>query len=305
MRFSVWPNPSQPWTEIGAVARHAEETGWDGVYFADHFMPNAPDPAPGDTIECWSVMAALAAAVPRVRLGTLVCGNTYRHPAVLANIAAAVDNISGGRLLLGLGAGWQENEHRAYGIDFFTTKERLERLEEACQVVRGLLDDERATFEGRYYRLDDAPNEPKPVQQKLPLLIGGGGEKVTMRIAATYADEWNVWGTPELLRQKGEVLARHCERVGRDPAAIAHSAQALLFLSEDTAFLDKMRGRDIGRPVIVGTPAEVIDIVAAYADAGVHELIIPDFTMNTWERKQDALDLFINDVAPTFREVQP
>jgi F420-dependent oxidoreductase-like protein len=301
MRFSVWPNPQQPWTGILEVARRAETTGWDGVYFADHFMPNEPEPAAGDTIECWSVMAALAASVPRLRLGTLVCGNTYRHPAVLANIAAAVDVISEGRLLLGLGAGWQENEHRAYGIDFFTTKERLERLEEACQVLRALLDDERADFEGRYYRLDDAPNEPKPVQQKLPLLIGGGGEKVTMRIAATYADEWNCWGTPETHAHKRDVLARHCDAIGRDPNEIARSAQALLFLSDDEEWLAGKRGRELGQAAIIGTPAEVREVVAAYADAGVDELIVPDFTLGTGSRRSDTYDLFITEVARDFR----
>ena len=301
MRFSVWPNPQQPWTDILEVARHAEATGWDGVYFADHFMPNEPEPAPGDTIECWSVMAALAAAVPRVRLGTLVCGNTYRHPAVLANIAAAVDTISDGRLLLGLGAGWQENEHRAYGIDFFTTRERLERLEEACQVVRGLLDEERASFTGRYYRVENAPNEPKPVQAKLPLLVGGGGEKVTMRIAATYADEWNCWGTPELHVHKREVLERHCETLGRDPSEIARSAQGLLFLSTDEGWLAGKRDRDLGQAAIIGTPDEVRDVVAAYAEAGVDELIVPDFTLGKGSRRTDTCDLFINEVAPAFR----
>jgi F420-dependent oxidoreductase-like protein len=301
MRFSVWPNPQQPWQDILDVATHAEATGWDGVYFADHFMPNAPEPVGGDTIECWSVMAALAASVPRLRLGTLVSGNTYRHPALLANIAAAVDNISGGRLLLGLGAGWQENEHRAYGIDFFTTKERLERLEEACQVVRGLLDEEQTTFAGTYYRLSGAPNEPKPVQDKLPLLIGGGGEKVTMRIAATYADEWNCWGTPEVHDHKRAVLERHCETIGRDPAEIARSAQALLFLSTDEGWLADKRGTDMGRAAIVGTPKEVQEVVAAYADAGVDELIVPDFTLGRGSRRTDTFDLFINEVAPSFR----
>lgn len=301
MRFSVWPSPQQSWQDVLEVARHAEATGWDGVYFADHFMPNAAEPAHGDTLECWSVMAALAASVPRLRLGTLVCGNTYRHPALLANTAAAVDNISGGRLLLGLGAGWQENEHRAYGMDFFTTRERLERLEEACQVVRGLLDDEQATFAGTYYRLSGAPNEPKPVQERLPLLIGGGGEKVTMRIAATYADEWNCWGTPELHRQKREVLEAHCEKLGRDPGDIARSAQALLFLSTDEGYLAGKREREMGQASIIGTPAEVTEVVAAYAEAGVDELIVPDFTLGKGSRRTDTYDLFINEVAPSFR----
>ncbi|HEX9888417.1 MAG TPA: LLM class flavin-dependent oxidoreductase, partial [Nitriliruptorales bacterium] len=115
MRFAVWPLPAQPFTEVVALAQHAEATGWDGVWFADHFMPNTQEAA-GDTLECWAAVTALAALVPRVTIGTLVCGNTYRHPAVLANQAAAVDVISGGRLVLGIGAGWQENEHRKYSI---------------------------------------------------------------------------------------------------------------------------------------------------------------------------------------------
>jgi F420-dependent oxidoreductase-like protein len=295
---------NQPWDDVLRIVRHVEATGWDGCWYADHFMPNADDVST-PTDECFTTLAALAAAVPRLRFGSLVAGNTYRHPAVLAKMAVTIDRISGGRFILGIGAGWQENEHEAYGIEFFDVPTRLRRLDEACRVITGLVANERTDLDGKAYRLRQAPLEPKPTSGHLPLLVGGGGEKVTLRIAATYADEWNVWGTPELLRQKGEVLAGHCDRIGRDPATIAHSAQALLFLSEDTAFLDKMRGRDIGRPVILGTPSEVVDIVAAYADAGVDELIIPDFTMSTWERKQDALDLFINEVAPTFREVQP
>src|SRR5687768_10563237 len=159
MRFSVWPNAGQAWDQIVDVARHAEATGWDGVWMADHFMPMAEGPADGPTFECWSLLAALAASVPRVRLGALVTGNTYRHPAVLANIATTVDHIAGpGRLILGIGAGWQENEHRAYGIDFGASAgERLARLDEACQIIRGLLDNQRTTVEGRHYRVTDAP----------------------------------------------------------------------------------------------------------------------------------------------------
>ena len=134
MRFSIWPSPMRPWAEILELDAHCEAAGWDGVYFADHFMPNAPDTtrSTAPTLECWSVIAGLAAAVPRLRLAPLVTSVTYRHPAVLANIAAAVDNISHGRLLLGLGAGWQENEHAAYGIELGSIKERLDRFEEAC-----------------------------------------------------------------------------------------------------------------------------------------------------------------------------
>ncbi|HVM09271.1 MAG TPA: LLM class F420-dependent oxidoreductase [Acidimicrobiales bacterium] len=302
MRFSIWPSPAQPWSDILDLTSHCEAAGWDGVYFADHFMPNGPDSTPldGDTIECWSVMAALAAAVPRLRLGTLVTSVTYRHPAVLANIAAAVDQISGGRLLLGVGAGWQENEHAAYGLELGSVKERLDRFEEACELVLGLLREKRTTFEGAYFKVNDAPNQPAPVQQRLPLLIGGSGEKRTMRIAARLADEWNAWTTPEVLAHKVGVLRRHCDDVGRDASEIAVSTQALLFLSNDEAWLqDKRSG--VGRQAIVGTPSEVVDIVGAYGEAGADELIIPDFTLGSGQRKKDTVDLFFEEVASQFR----
>ena len=300
MRFSIWPAPTRSWEEIRALAEHCERTGWDGVYFADHFMPNGPDATPldGDTIECWSVMAALAATVPRVRLATLVTSVTYRHPAVLANIAAAVDNISDGRLLLGIGAGWQENEHAAYGIELGSVKERLDRFEEACRVVSSLLREPRTTFEGEHYRLTDAPNQPAPVQPKLPLLVGGGGEKRTMRIAAQYADEWNAWTTPEVLAHKVGVLHRHCDDLGRDHAEIQVSTQALLFLSTDESWVDSRRAAG----GIVGTPSEVVDVVGRYRDAGLDELIIPDFTLGDAQRRKDTCDLFLEEVASHFRD---
>lgn len=303
VRFSVWPSPPRPWNEILDLATHCESTGWDGVYFADHFMPNTPDGAPADgpTLECWSVVAALAAAVPRVRLGTLVCGNTYRHPAVLANIAAAVDNISGGRLVLGLGAGWQVNEHEAYGIPLYEPRDRLDRLDEACQIVLGLLRDQRTTVDGEHYRVTDAPCDPKPVQHRLPLLIGGGGERRTLRIAARYADEWNIWSTPEQLAAKHAVLVRHCDDLGRDPAEITVSTQALLFLSDDETWLAGKREADIGRPAIIGTPSEVVDIVGRYRDAGVDELIVPDWNLGPLERRRDTCDRFLDEIASQFR----
>jgi len=300
MRFSVWPNPGQPWASVLDVAKQAEATGWDGVWFADHFMPNAEDVS-GPVNECWTTLAALAATVPRVRLGALVSGNTYRHPAVLAKMAATVDQISGGRAVLGLGAGWQENEHLAYGIELPGVRERLARLEEACQVVKGLLTQELTDFEGEHYRLTDAPLEPKPVQRPLPLLVGGGGEKVTLRIAATWADLWNVWGTPETLRHKMSVLDRHCEDQGRDPATIARSAQALLFMSDDEGFLARRRSADLGRATIIGTPAEVTDVVGRYVEVGVDELIVPDFTLGNDERRRHILDTFMTEVVPAFR----
>ncbi|MBK6663485.1 MAG: TIGR03560 family F420-dependent LLM class oxidoreductase [Thermoflexaceae bacterium] len=297
MRFSIWPSPASPWSETLATVQHAEATGWDGAWYADHFMPNAADNS-GPTSECWTTLAALAVAVPRIRIGPLVTGNTYRHPAVLAKMAANVQEISGGRLVLGLGAGWQENEHAAYGIEFSTIGGRLGRLEEACAAIKGLLESERTNLAGRYYSLTDAPLAPKP-PAPIPLLIGGGGEKRTLRIAAKYADEWNVWGTPALLRQKQEVLDQHCESLGRDPKAIQRSCQAMLTITDDEELVKRISAG--GRPVIAGNVARVREIIAEYRDAGLDEIIIPDWNLGPRERRFATMDQFINEVAPAFR----
>jgi F420-dependent oxidoreductase-like protein len=307
MRFIIWPSTARPWGEILELAQHCEATGWDGVYLADHFMPHGdftPDvddsvALDGDKLECWSVLSALAAEVPRLRLGTLVSSVTFRHPAVIANIAAAVDNISGGRLVLGIGAGWQRNEHVAYGIELGTIAERLDRFEEACAVINSLLHERRTTFNGTYYRIADAPNQPAPVQARLPLLIGGGGEKRTLRIAARYADIWNSWTTPDVLAAKVRVLHGHCEEIGRDPRAIDISTQAPLFLSEDESWLATKRNIAPGRS-IVGKPSEVADIVRRYRDAGAGEFVIPD-SMEPLTSWKETCDLFIGEVASQLR----
>ena len=296
MHFSFWPNPAQDFETVAGLCAHAEATGWDGIWYADHFMPNAEDTS-APWPECWTTLTALALRVPRGRLGTLVIGNTYRHPAVLAKMAVTLDHLSGGRLVLGLGAGWQENEHRQYGIPFYTVRERLERLDEACEMITGLLRNEKTSFRGRHYTLDDASLEPKALQEPLPLLVGGGGEKVTLRIAAKWAHEWNVWGTPETLAHKIGVLGEHCRALGRDPSTIRKSAQALLFMSDDEAWLEQMRARPMQMATMIGTPAELRDVVAAYADAGVDELIIPDFTLGAGDAKRAAMDRFLKEVA--------
>ncbi|MBE0608708.1 MAG: LLM class F420-dependent oxidoreductase [Dehalococcoidia bacterium] len=299
MRFGFWPGPNNSWNDTLALAKHAEAGGWHGVWYADHFMPNAEDTS-GPTSECWTTLAALAASVPRIRLGALVTGNTYRHPAVLAKMAANVDNISGGRCVLGLGAGWQENEHRAYGINFSTLGGRMSRFEEACQVVTGLFSNEKTTFAGKHYQLTDAPLAPKPVQKPLPLLIGGGGEQRTLRIAAKYANEWNVWGTPEVLKHKGDILDQYCRDIGRDPKTIAHSAQGMLVLTDDAAMVERMKAA--GRPVIGGNGPQVRALVEQYAEAGVDELIIPDFNLGrTVADKAAVMDRFANEVMAHFR----
>jgi F420-dependent oxidoreductase-like protein len=301
MRFSLFPSPQQPWSDVLALAQHIEATGWDGLWFPDHFMPDGAEVG-APVLECWTALAGLATAVPRIRLGSLVSGNTYRHPGVLTKIATTVDHLSGGRLVLGLGAGWQENEHRAYGIDFYDTAERLARLDEACQVVKSLLGSERATWKGRFYQLQDAPLEPKPVQLQLPLLVGGGGERVTLLIAAKWADEWNTWGTPETMRHKIGVLERHCADLGRDPAEIKKSTQALLFMRDDPEWLAARRAADSGvQPMIIGTPTEVRSTLEAYAEAGVDEFVLPDFTLGRGDRKLATIDQFLAEAAVGLR----
>lgn len=300
MRFGFWPSAANPWAEVLHVSRHAEQTGWDRLWFADHFMPVA-EQSDETQHESWVVLSALAVRVPRIQMGHMVSGNTYRHPAVVAKMAAQIDVVSGGRFILGLGAGWQEREHTAYGIPLGSIRERLDKLEEACRIVTDLFRYQKSNFEGEHYQLVDAPLEPKPIQTPLPLMIGGGGEKRTLRITAQYATEWNVWGTPEVLRHKNGVLDAHCGDLARDPAEIQRSACTLLLYSDDEERV--ARARASGRPVLGGSRDELLRTVQEYIEVGVDELIIPDFTLgaNAFERTEQ-MDRFINEIAAEFRQ---
>jgi alkanesulfonate monooxygenase SsuD/methylene tetrahydromethanopterin reductase-like flavin-dependent oxidoreductase (luciferase family) len=185
------------------------------VWTWDHFVPLDGDPN-GPMFEAWELLAGWGTLTTRVRLGTLVTGNTYRHPPVLAKMVATLDHITAGRAMLGLGAAWHEGEHAMYGLPFPSTGGRLARMDEAARVLRLLLDEPVATFAGKHYTLVDAVAEPKPVQRRLPLLIGGGGEQKTLRTVARYADYWHGHGTPEVIRHKLDVLKQHCLEVGRN-----------------------------------------------------------------------------------------
>lgn len=231
MRFSFKTSPQNTtWADMLAVWKAADEievfeSGWT----FDHFYPIFSDPT-GPCLEGWTTLTALAQATTRLRLGTLVTGIHHRHPAVLANMAATLDVISGGRLELGIGAGWNEEESGAYGIELGSIRERLDRLEEACQVLIGLLSQETTDFHGRYYRLTQARNEPKgPQRPHPPICIGGNGERRTLRITAKYAQHWNFpGGSPAEFARKRDVLAAHCADVGRDPKEILLSAHIRL-----------------------------------------------------------------------------
>lgn len=303
MRFSVWPSPMSGFDAMAEVVGHCDRTGWDGAYVMDHFMGDRADGQPDDApiLEVFTALGALATRTGRLRLGPLVLGNTYRHPAVVAKSAVTLDHITGGRFVLGLGAGWQVNEHRAYGIDLFDTRTRLDRYEEACEAIRSLVTQDRTTFTGRHYQLTDAPCAPTPPDGRMPILIGAKGEKRGLRIAARFADEWNSWATVAQLRHRSEVLARHCVEVDRDPASIRRSTQALVTLVDDPAEAARLREKPSDRPTLIGTPSELVDQVGAYAEAGLDELIVPDWMWGDVAGRTEALDRFSVEVASAFR----
>ena len=286
MRFAIFSLlTGARWEAVRDLWVHADRAGWDTACLTDHFMPNTAD-REGETLECWTTLASLAPLTARMRIGTIVSGNTYRHPAVLAKMAANIDVVSGGRLVCGIGAGWQANEHQAYGIPFHTVGERLRMLDEACEVMKRLWTDERASFEGRHYRLDGAPLQPKPVQKPYPeLMVGGGGEKVTLRIAARHADHWNAWGGPEVHRRKGRILDEHCAAVGRDPAAILRSAVMVPLLGDDPAEIERVVPlvmRRLGRSeaeahdlLLAGSPGRIADTLGRLAETGVGLVFLP------------------------------
>ncbi len=247
-----------------------QHTTWDGIvdvwqeaetipifehaWLYDHFAPINGDVG-GPCLEGWTALAALATLTERLRLGLMVTGNTYRHPAVLAKIAATVDVISSGRLDFGIGAGWNEYEHESLGIPLYTPGERIRRFGEACEVIQRLFTEPVVDFDGRYYQLKEARSEPKPVQKPHPpFVIGGGGEKLTLRVVATYADIWNYTGTSvEEFSHKAKVLREHCEAIGRDPDEIELSHQY------------RLKADDYG---------EAVEPLKRFIDAGATHLVL-------------------------------
>jgi alkanesulfonate monooxygenase SsuD/methylene tetrahydromethanopterin reductase-like flavin-dependent oxidoreductase (luciferase family) len=243
-------------------------------------------------------MTALVLSVPRLRIGSLVLSNTFRHPGVLAKMAATLGSIADGRLVLGLGAGWQENEHRAFGIELARPGVLIERLDEACRIIRTLLDDGAASFAGRHYTVDEAMGFPKP-GIKVPLLLGVKGERA-MGVAARWADEWNGWTTPEVLVERFTSLDRACERIGRDPKEIRRSTQGIVAFTTPDKPLNPRWGQG-GRALITGSAAEMQEMVGRYAEAGLDELVVPDFAMGQGQAALDSLDRFLTEVAAPFR----
>ena len=291
MDLTLWPLVSQPWSDLCAAVELVERLGWHGVMVEDHFMADGggfgavSDPR----FEVTSVLSALAVATTSVRLAPLVMSATYRHPAVVANWAATVDHISRGRLTLGLGAGWQLNEHAQYGIQLGTPGERIDRLDEYCTVVRSLLEQAVTDFKGRSFELSNAWCDPKPLQTHLPLLIGGKGDRM-LRLVARHADMWNMWSIPSKFAERSAVLDQSSEAIGRDPATIRRSTQALVCLtdsaSEARSFIDAAGGR----AAFAGTAEQFADLAAQWHDAGVDELVIPDWHLGTGTQRAESIE---------------
>jgi alkanesulfonate monooxygenase SsuD/methylene tetrahydromethanopterin reductase-like flavin-dependent oxidoreductase (luciferase family) len=240
----------------------------------------------------------VAATVPRIRIGTLVASNTFRHPAIVAKASATTAKLSGDRFVLGIGAGWQANEHETHGIPLDPPPVRLRALAEACVVLRRLLTEDDVSHDGEHYRLRGATHRPRP--GGVPLLVGVKGDRA-LGIAARHADEWNLWASPSTFADRSAALDRRCEEVGRDPASIERSAQALILFTDGPAPVDVARWEEAGLPFLRGTVAELQDHVGAYAEAGLTELVVPDFTFGDPAGARDAYERFITEVAAPFR----
>jgi alkanesulfonate monooxygenase SsuD/methylene tetrahydromethanopterin reductase-like flavin-dependent oxidoreductase (luciferase family) len=280
--------------------------GYDWASVFDHFVPIQSDPL-GPCFEGPTMLAAMAAQTSRLRCGMIVSSVTYRHPAVVAKIAATLDHISGGRLEWGMGAGWWEMEHHQYHIPILTPARRIRMLGEAARIVKSMWTQPRTTFEGRYYQLTEALCEPKPLQSPLPLWIGGAGEQLTLRVVAESADGWNAFMMPvEDYRRKLSVLAEHCKQVGRDPADIRKalafglvtaekeaevSARAEQLAQAFTVPLEALRRR-----LLIGTPGQVAEQLLGYVELGVG-----DFLVVTRAPFDYGLQLFIEQTVPAVR----
>jgi alkanesulfonate monooxygenase SsuD/methylene tetrahydromethanopterin reductase-like flavin-dependent oxidoreductase (luciferase family) len=302
MKFSVWPNMSHTPAEVLDIARWADANGFHSVWYADHYMPNTGTEQiePGDVHECWAMLPAIATATEHVRVGSLVSPTSVHHPAVLANRAVTVDHLSNGRLVLGLGAGWQINEHHAYGIELEAPRQRVDRFEESIRVIRSLFTEDRTTFHGSIYTILDAPADPKPLQSPLPILVGTRGKRM-MRIAARFANEWNTWGDVATAAERRRSFVEACEAVDVDPTSKWTSVQALVFLTDTDAEAEQILAGEWGPRAIAGTPAQIVEQMSAYAADGFDEFIVPDWNLGgTPEERRESIERLHTEVLCLF-----
>ena len=271
-------------SQVRSICRTAEELGFDSVTLMDHFRPYFP-PKNGNLLECWTTLSALAMETRRVKIGPLVTCASYRNPALLAKIAACLDHVSGGRLKFGIGAGWFKEEFEEYGIPFDKPKERIRRLEEAIRIIKKMWVEEEVSFIGKYYNIDRATCDPKPIQKPHPpIIVGGSGERFTLRAVAKLADGWNSAGSLKRYADKLKVLKKHCLEVGRDFEEIKPSWTAWVVLSSDRTKIAESKPDyiknldDFMDAYLVGTPDQCIKKLQSFIQLGVSdfELVFPD-----------------------------
>ncbi len=275
-------DPVEAYETMTQVAQTADEAGFTSAWLVDHFH-TVPRPSQEVTFECWTTTAALARDTKRIRIGQMVSCNGYRNPALLAKMASTVDVLSHGRLNFGIGAGWYEHEYRAYGYDYPDAPERLRYLREAVQVILAMWTQEEATFEGKYYQVRGAINQPKGVQKPhIPILIGGGGEKVTLKLVAQYGDACNIGGDLDTIKRKLAILKDHCQTVGRDYESIRRTATSICSIaSTDEQALARIPdavkaqfGDRITAMGLIGSPDTIRNRLAEFEEAGIQELLI-------------------------------
>jgi F420-dependent oxidoreductase-like protein len=295
---------AEKWSKTVEIAVLAEELGFDSVWVYDHFH-NVPVPAHEAVFECWTTIAAISQRTSRIRLGQMVGCNSYRNPGLLAKITSTVDVISGGRLDWGIGAGWYENEYRGYGYEFKKPSDRIGMLRETVEIVKSMWTNAETTYDGKYYRLERANCDPKPLQNLPPVWIGGGGEKLTLRVVAQHADVSNFGSTVEEFARKREILKGHCAEIGRDEDSIRKTVSSEIFIRETEAEVLAAGSRSLwGAPAeewrakaFVGTPEQVCEKIQAYMDAGCTGFVpwCPDYPGT------ETLELFARKVIPNFR----
>ena len=272
LRIAMEPRHGATYPRILAFARASEDAGFEGFFRSDHLLGVDPDDPEYRPTDCWTTLAGLARDTRRIRLGALVGAATFRQPGILATVVAGLDEMSGGRAELGLGAGWFEREHEAFGLPFPPVGERFDRLAEQLEIITGLWDNPSFSFTGKHYRIVDNRNPPRPVQSPHPpIIIGGAGPRRTPALAARFADEFNaaLFGNP---RERFAIFDAACERIGRDPAGARHSAVLPVCCGTTTAEAHRRKTvMDVGKLLaegVVGTPAQVVDRVGELIDAG-------------------------------------
>jgi F420-dependent oxidoreductase-like protein len=275
MELAGITDPQEKWAKSVEIAVLAEELGYDSLWVYDHFH-NVPKPAHEAVFECWTTIAAISQRTSRIMLGQMVGCNPYRNPALLAKITSTIDVISGGRLIWGIGAGWYRNEFAGYGYEFASNADRIREMAEAVEIVVGMWTQESFSYDGRYYKLDRAQCDPKPIQARPQVLIGGGGEKLTLRKVARLADASNFGGKPHEFKAKCEILQQHCKDVGRDYDEIEKTWSPDCLIRETEAELQSsglssLWGEDFDSwqaGNLVGTPEQVAEKIAEYVRLG-------------------------------------